>query len=214
MVEKKERKKRDTSKKREEILAAAVKLFSEQGYDGTSMDKIADQAGVSKITIYKHFEKKENLFLEIVSDFLKESGKRKPIGYDQKRAISEQLRDFIDAELYWIMDSEERGKSRVLASVYLFRIDFVLKTMKAHPFHVDFINWLNDAKEDGKITFEKPEMAAQIFYGMIEGCITWNALLTDGSSLQSAQEQINEIILTFLKAYGTKEISREEVLIK
>lgn len=214
MVEKKERKKRDTSKKREEILAAAVKLFSEQGYDGTSMDKIADQAGVSKITIYKHFENKENLFLEIVSDFLKESGKRKPIGYDQKRSISEQLRDFIDAELYWIMDSEERGKSRVLASVYLFRIDFVLKTMKIHPFHVDFINWLNDAKKDDKITFEKAEMTAQIFYGMIEGCITWNALLTDGASLQRAQEQIDEILFMFLKAYGTKQISREEILIK
>ena len=37
------------------ILDAAVQLFSEYGYDGVSMRRIAEAAGVSKSNIYHHF---------------------------------------------------------------------------------------------------------------------------------------------------------------
>lgn len=202
MEENKKRKKRDTSKKRKIILDAAIQIFSQYGFDASSMDKIAETAGVSKITIYKHFQNKEILFQEIVSDFLKQSSQKKPIGYSSERPLSDQLKDFIQAELYWIYNPVERGLSRLLASVYLFKIDFVLKTMEKHPFHSDFINWLNKAQEDGKLEFQSPKLAAQIFYGMIEGCITWNALLTDGASLADLDPLLNEIINVFLNQYG------------
>ena len=43
------------------ILDAAVRLFSESGYDGVSMRRIAEEAGVSKANIYHHFASKEAL---------------------------------------------------------------------------------------------------------------------------------------------------------
>ena len=45
---------------------AAKALFIEQGYTGVSMDTIAAQAGVSKLTVYSHFGDKETLFSEAV----------------------------------------------------------------------------------------------------------------------------------------------------
>lgn len=48
--------------KREAIFAAAGKLFREKGYGNTSMQEIADVAGVSKLTLYSHFEDKDELF--------------------------------------------------------------------------------------------------------------------------------------------------------
>ena len=48
--------------KRQGILEAATRLFTEQGYDGTSVDDIAAEAGVSKQTVYSHFGNKEKLF--------------------------------------------------------------------------------------------------------------------------------------------------------
>jgi len=48
--------------KREAIFAAARKLFREKGYANTSMQEIADVAGVSKLTLYSHFEDKDDLF--------------------------------------------------------------------------------------------------------------------------------------------------------
>jgi len=48
--------------KRQQILDAAVNLFTEQGYATTSMDLIAKNADVSKQTVYSHFGSKDELF--------------------------------------------------------------------------------------------------------------------------------------------------------
>ena len=51
---------------KEAILDAALRLFSENGFDGVSMRAVAREAGVSKSNIYHHFESKEALYLAIV----------------------------------------------------------------------------------------------------------------------------------------------------
>ena len=56
-----------SEEKRRDILAAATRLFTEQGYDGTSVDDIAQAAGVSKQTVYSHFKSKDDLFRSCVA---------------------------------------------------------------------------------------------------------------------------------------------------
>lgn len=58
---------RMTPPARDLILKAASETFVAHGYAGASIDKIAAQAGVSKPTIYSHFEGKEQLFIAIMS---------------------------------------------------------------------------------------------------------------------------------------------------
>lgn len=48
------------------ILDAAQMCFAEQGFSKTSMDSIAARAGVSKATIYAHFQSKDELFGAII----------------------------------------------------------------------------------------------------------------------------------------------------
>jgi TetR/AcrR family transcriptional regulator, mexJK operon transcriptional repressor len=52
--------------KRAAILEAAQRMFTLHGYDGASMDQIAAEAGVSKLTVYSHFGDKDTLFVEAV----------------------------------------------------------------------------------------------------------------------------------------------------
>lgn len=52
--------------KRAAILDAAKRLFLVQGFTGVSMDQIAAEAGVSKLTVYSHFGDKDALFAEAV----------------------------------------------------------------------------------------------------------------------------------------------------
>lgn len=49
------------------ILKAAAETFIEHGFNGVSIDQIAIKAGVSKPTIYSHFESKEHLFIAIMN---------------------------------------------------------------------------------------------------------------------------------------------------
>ncbi len=48
--------------KHDAILDNARRMFTRLGFDGTSMDELAQHAGVSKATIYNHFDSKEALF--------------------------------------------------------------------------------------------------------------------------------------------------------
>jgi AcrR family transcriptional regulator len=50
------------------ILEAAFQLFLEQGYHGTSMRQVAGQAGITPAAIYNHFEGKEALFVDLLSE--------------------------------------------------------------------------------------------------------------------------------------------------
>jgi AcrR family transcriptional regulator len=50
---------------RERILEVALELFNERGYAKTSLREIADRLGVSKAALYYHFERKEEILLEL-----------------------------------------------------------------------------------------------------------------------------------------------------
>ena len=54
------------SEKVEKILKGAIQEFLVHGYAATSMDRVAAAAGVSKATVYSHFQDKESLFVAIV----------------------------------------------------------------------------------------------------------------------------------------------------
>lgn len=53
-------------KKKKNIIDTATKLFSRQGFDGTTTLQIAREAGVTEPLIYYHFEGKDDLFTHII----------------------------------------------------------------------------------------------------------------------------------------------------
>lgn len=53
-------------RKRAALLRAAATLFTTRGYAETSIEQVAQAAGVSKLTVYSHFEGKEHLFSEVI----------------------------------------------------------------------------------------------------------------------------------------------------
>jgi len=55
-----------SSAKRRQILDGARQVFSELGYERASVDQIAERAGVSKATVYNHFQDKKALFFAAV----------------------------------------------------------------------------------------------------------------------------------------------------
>jgi len=197
----KKRKARDTSQKRRIILDGAIKVFSEYGFEAASMDKIAEAAKVSKRTVYNHFQCKENLFQAIVSEFLKEREQLKPIRYSCDISLQEQLREFAKAELYLIDDPVRRGLSRLLTSTFLMNVEFGKATRGQYEPHAAFIEWLNAVKADAKMNFESAALAAQMFYGMVEGCLTWGALMSDGATLGQKEPLLDELIAVFLSRY-------------
>ena len=66
-----ETRRRRKAERPQEILDAAFREFSRNGYATTTLERIAERAGVTKGTIYVYFESKEHLFISMVQDCTK-----------------------------------------------------------------------------------------------------------------------------------------------
>lgn len=73
-------------RRRPQVLDAALKLFLEGGYDGTSMDAVAQAAGVTKPVVYACFDSKDDLF-------------RSLLAREEERILSEVQAAFEDTDL-------------------------------------------------------------------------------------------------------------------
>src|ERR1017187_640382 len=54
---------------RARIQQIAVELFTEHGYEGTSLREIAERLGVTKAALYYHFKSKEDIIQSLVEDY-------------------------------------------------------------------------------------------------------------------------------------------------
>ncbi len=114
------------------ILQGAMQEFLTHGYAATSMDRVAAAAGVSKATVYSHFQSKEGLFNELVQQIARlqyEDYFDQPMHGDP----AEVLREFITLGINRMMGSElyvtfnrlllgESGRFPELAKVFLTTI--------------------------------------------------------------------------------------------
>lgn len=56
------------AKRRLQLLAVALDVFAERGFYSTSMNDVADAAGVTKPVLYQHFGSKRELFVELLGE--------------------------------------------------------------------------------------------------------------------------------------------------
>lgn len=56
------------AERREQLLNVAVRVFADRGFHQTSMNDVAEAAGVTKPVLYQHFESKRAMFLELLAD--------------------------------------------------------------------------------------------------------------------------------------------------
>ena len=77
--------------KRAAILEAAKSLFISNAFAGTSMDAIAADAGVSKLTVYSHFGDKDNLFREVIRSRIQDLLPEQTYAYDPQEDIHDLL---------------------------------------------------------------------------------------------------------------------------
>lgn len=85
-------------KTKERILNSALSLFSRNGYDGTSMEQIADLVGIKAPSLYKHFKGKEDILNELIS--IAESRYEEFFGSDSNIGkIPETHEEMIEAQM-------------------------------------------------------------------------------------------------------------------
>jgi TetR/AcrR family transcriptional repressor of mexJK operon len=91
------------AEKRAEILRAARPILLRDGLGGTTLDRVAAEGKISKMTLYRHFPSKEALFEGLVTamcEYMREGLENAPSAYADKsvaKKLADELRAFTSA---------------------------------------------------------------------------------------------------------------------
>jgi len=65
----KERREREKNERRESILRAAIQVYDREGYHAITMEKIAEEAELSRATLYLYFKTKDEIFIHAILSY-------------------------------------------------------------------------------------------------------------------------------------------------
>ncbi|NUT82215.1 MULTISPECIES: TetR/AcrR family transcriptional regulator [Pseudomonas] len=191
--------------KRQAILDAAKRLFVSMGYASTSMDAVATEAGVSKLTVYSHFNDKETLFSAAVIAKCEEQVPPLFFEWPEGVAIEHVLLN-IARGFHQLISSEE--------SVNLHRVIMALGSQDPKLSSIFFEagpqrmlsgmeRLLTKVNQSGALSIDKPRNAAEHFFCLIKGAANFRLLYGCGAPLepQAAEAHVQEVVGLFVRAY-------------
>ena len=119
---------------KEPLVEAARNLFSIKGYDGTSVDEIAEAAGVKGPTIYKYFRNKEDLLKAVIDCAEDEYMRGMEVARDIPDRIhtGEDFKGYVLASLNFTLNNETAKKMRRLTTIEQFRNEALSKQTTRH----------------------------------------------------------------------------------
>jgi len=201
-----------SAKKSEQMLKAARRLFAEGGYGAVSMDLVAKTAGVSKATLYAHFESKERLFAEILEA-------------ESDRAADEQwLSERFDGDAESALRRFARGMARFfvdgrgLAVYRLFVSDLhrfpelVARFHAAGPMamRARVVRLLTQMADRGALAIDDPETAADHLLALVQGRLPFDRSIgLPPPSDAELERHVESAVQFFLRGYGPRKSSGE-----
>jgi AcrR family transcriptional regulator len=82
---------------KDNIVKTALSLFLKDGYERTSLSRLADEIGITKPAIYHYFKNKDALFHEVVSMFFREMGRWSASRFESCDTLKDLLHAFFDS---------------------------------------------------------------------------------------------------------------------
>src|SRR5690348_5774943 len=98
-----------TKDKHEAILTAAFSLFGHYGYRRTSIDDIAQEAGIAKGTVYLYFKSKDEIFRALAQQFIDHMLTAAEAAQTASASVAEQLRGMLDAKFGYFFELLHRS---------------------------------------------------------------------------------------------------------
>ncbi len=168
-----QKKRMSGEERKNQIVEAAIKIFSKKGFQGAKTKEIANAACISEAMIFRHFKNKDDLYKSIIKTIRKSPSEEIAALQSQSNNISEVLKKII----LKFLEEMEKNPSLIRLMLYSsleesrFAFNYVeenlVGTMAA------FTSILKKGIERGEFRDVNPELAAQSFSSMIGGyCIS------------------------------------------
>lgn len=198
------RTKAEAEQTRQSIMASALELIAERGFNGTSLEAIARKAGVTRGAAYWHFRNKTDLFRAILEDWLAPTQRLITEHLLDQPPSLEHLRAYMEA---WLSHIEMDSRVRTLFNIVFFKVEQVGETgalieelnsratqdLKALQLYLNELRSSGEIDRDTDLTL----MAASISAFLMGHAQTWLAR-PDHYSLD---ENAETLVARFLNGY-------------
>jgi len=178
-----------TDRKRESIVQAAIAEFRDNGFEVTSMDRIAARAEVSKRTVYNHFPSKEELFAEMLQRLWAKATAQSDDIYRPGVPLREQLRDLLNTKMKTLGDSNFIDLARVAIGATIHSPERAQAWVsRLNQREETFTLWVRGAQQDGRLKDVEPGFAASQIHALLKAFAFWPQV-TLNEPLLSAEKQ-------------------------
>ena len=196
-----------TDRKRDAIVVAAIAEFREHGFAGTSMDRIAAAAEVSKRTVYNHFPSKDELFAAILAQLWERSQGLAGVAYAPKQPLRAQLLELLGQKMQLLNDPSFIDLSRVAMAEMMHTPERAQDMVARLPEKEEGLaTWVREAQRDGRLRAGvDPAYAAQQLQGLIKSFAFWPQLAMGQPPLDPARQAqvLADSVDLFLGFYAT-----------
>lgn len=195
-----------SEKKRQAIIEAAAQAFFAHGYEASSIEGIADEAGVSKVTVYNYFGGKPGLLSAAVEHEIEQM--HQYLCLDGLKADS--LRDILVGLGHAFNDFLSRPEiinfDRRMAAESVHYPEIGQTFLEAGPrrMHTQLTQLMAMAHANGEIRVDDPAIAAEQFASMCKGFGDLERRFSVTHDAEAAKARVDAAVETFFKAYGTQ----------
>ncbi|MDD6816599.1 MAG: TetR/AcrR family transcriptional regulator [Firmicutes bacterium] len=158
--------------KKQEILEAALELFSIQGFEATSVSQIADAVGIRKASLYSHFESKQAILDALVKNVLEQYAAHSIFAKDnwEKNAgalpvTPDEAVEMIQGQIRYILHDSSISRARKMLVIEQFQNPELAK-LQTKQNYSDVLKY---------------------FTGMMDGLIRRGVLADEDSEIMAAQ---------------------------
>ena len=192
--------------KEADIRRAATDLFLAHGLKGTSMDAVAQAAGVSKQTVYSHFGSKEDLFAAVIEGKVKAyrlSGQESPSG----QGLRDELEMIGERFVELLFDDEVTAMFRVVIGESITHPQIARLFHAAGPERTieALARRLADHAKAGELHLESERDAAVTFLNLLRGEFHMRRLMNLCPRVPERQrrDHVRACVSQFLRLFGT-----------
>ena len=188
------------------ILEAAKRMFTLHGFDRTSMDQIASEAGVSMLTVYSHYGDKDALFAAAVKSHCETQLPDALFEPSPDTPLRERLLEIARAFFTMVSSPEAVAGHRIMCSPQVTGSPLPEIFWKAGPERTTtvFAKLLQGRVDAGQLEIPDVAMASSQFFTLIKGEAHARMVFGCCAGARPVEEHLEACVDMFLRAYGAR----------
>ncbi len=197
---------------RDEILEAALELFSVNGYEATSISQLADAVGIRKASLYSHFANKQDILDTVIDTVLAGYSKHSIFAWadwddpaftaDKKNMTAEDAAKMVAGQIRYILHDPHIKKGRKMLMIEQFR-NQEIAALQTKQNYEDVLNYFTGMMRflvrEGTLKNADPEIMAAQFSSPITVWI--NLCDREPAREEEVMELVRKHVLQFFEIY-------------